>query len=211
MEAGDWRAAVSAVGSYETELRRNIPPKLSDAMVAVQVRPRHAIALALGKDFAGAHRVIDATRADCYLCLRMRGNIDALEKSWGRAAYWFSRAAGAAPSIPFAYEDWGRMLLAKGDGPGAAAKFAIAHQKGPHFADALEGWGEALMADNQSHLALVKFAEANRYAPNWGRLHLKWGQALAYVGKTDEARAQVARAAALDLKPSEKAELLRLN
>jgi Tfp pilus assembly protein PilF len=64
------------------------------------------------------------------------------------------------------------------------------------------------MAKNQSHLALAKFAEAEKYAPHWGRLHLKWGEALAYAGKPDEAKAQLARAAALDLTPSEKSELV---
>jgi Tfp pilus assembly protein PilF len=77
-------------------------------------------------------------------------------------------------------------------------------------ADPLEYWGEALMAKNQSHLALAKFAEAEKYAPNWGRLHLKWGEALAYSGKPAEAKAQFARAAMLDLTPSEKSELARV-
>ena len=63
------------------------------------------------------------------------------------------------------------------------------------------------MAKNQSHLALAKFAAANKDAPNWGRLHLKWGEALVYAGKRDEAKAQFARAAALDLTPSEASEL----
>jgi Tfp pilus assembly protein PilF len=63
------------------------------------------------------------------------------------------------------------------------------------------------MAKNQSHLSLEKFAAADKYAPNWGRLHLKWGEALAYSGKPAEAKAQLARAAALDLTPSEKSEL----
>ena len=58
-------------------------------------------------------------------------------------------------------------------------------------------------------MALAKFAEAEKFAPNWGRLHLKWGEALAYAGKKDEAKAQFACAAALDLTPSEKAELAR--
>ena len=65
------------------------------------------------------------------------------------------------------------------------------------------------MAKNQSHRALAKFAEAEKYAPNWGRLHLKWGEALAYAGKPAEAKAQFARAAALDLTTSEKFELAR--
>jgi Flp pilus assembly protein TadD len=83
--------------------------------------------------------------------------------------------------------------------------------KGPKFADPLEGWGEALMAKNQSHLALAKFAQANKYAPNWGRLHLKWGEALGYAGNAEEAKAEFARAAQLDLTPSEKSELSTMN
>ena len=94
-------------------------------------------------------------------------------------------------------------------GPKTCRALLSANQNGPHFADPLEGWGEALMAKKQSHLALAKFAEADRYATNWGRLHLKWGEALAYAGKGDEAKAQFARAAQLDLTQAEKAELAR--
>jgi len=100
-------------------------------------------------------------------------------------------------------------LLARGKPDAAIEKFKLANEKGPHFADSLEGWGEALMAKNQSHLALEKFVEAEKYAPNWGRLHLKWGEALAYSGNKDEAAKHFARAAALDLTPSEKAELAK--
>src|SRR4029077_13333507 len=98
----------------------------------------------------------------------------------------------------------------KGDAAGAATQFRIANQNGPHFADPMEGWGEGLMAKNQSRVALAKCAEAEKYAPNWGRLHLKWGEALVYVGKKDEAKAQFARAAVLDLTAAEKAELARI-
>jgi Flp pilus assembly protein TadD len=70
-------------------------------------------------------------------------------------------------------------------------------------------WGEALMARNQSHLALAKFSEAEKYAPNWGRMHLKWAEALVYAGKADEAKVHFARAARLDLTPTDKAELAR--
>jgi len=160
-------------------------------------------------DFAGAHALIDRTPRDCYLCVRMRGNIEAAQKNWRGAAAWFADAAKQAPSIPFAYSDWGAMLLAKGDYDAAIAKFEIAYQKGPHFADPLEMWGEALMAQNRSDLALAKFAEAGKYAPNWGRLHLKWGEALVYVGKPDDAKKQFAVAATLDLSAAEKSELAR--
>ena len=125
-----------------------------------------------------------------------------------RADWWFARADDDAPSIPFRGMPWGQALLERGQPDAAIAKFTIANKKGPHFADPLEGWGEALMAKNQSHLALAKFAEAEKYAPNWGRLHLKWGEALV-CRRVDEAKQQFAIAAALDLTPTDKAELAR--
>ena len=141
--------------------------------------------------------------------MRARADIDAVERNWDGAAYWFARAVKQAPSIPFAYADWGAMLMAKGDLDGAIAKFALAHQKGPYFADPLELWGEASMQKNRSDLALAKFAEANQYAPNWGRLHLRWGEALFYVGDKDGAQKQLVLAAHLDLSAAEKSELVR--
>jgi tetratricopeptide (TPR) repeat protein len=161
-------------------------------------------------DRNGAHALIDKTPLDCDMCIRFRGRIDALERNWGGARYWFERAAAQAPSLPFAYTDWGAMLLAKGDYDGAIVKFKTANLKGPHFADPLEMWGEALIAKNRSDLALAKFAEAEKYAPNWGRLHLKWGEALLWSGNKAEAKKQFATAAALDLAPSEKSELSRV-
>src|SRR6185437_15793435 len=115
------------------------------------------------------------------------------------SAYWFNMVSARSPSIPFADDDWGMMLLEKGDAAGAIEKFRSANRKGPHFADALEGWGEALMAQNRSDLALSKFEQANRYAPNWGRLHLKWGEAFLYAGDKKSARTQLDAAAALYL------------
>jgi len=159
---------------------------------------------------AAAHRHADTMPADCYACLDAHGVLAATERNWGAADWWFARAVAAAPSIPFAYAEWGQSLLARGRADEAIAKFTMANVKGPHFADALEGWGEALMVKNQSHLALAKFAEAEKYAPNWGRLHLKWAKALAFSGDKDEAKAQFARAAALDLTPSEKSELAKV-
>jgi len=173
------------------------------------IRPAIATVLALAGDFAGADAEIDKTPADCSVCLRTRGRIAAIEKKWAEADTWFARAAQDAPSTPFPFTDWGMALLARGQSDAAIEKFKLASKKGPHFADPLEGWGEALMAKNQSHLAVKKFAEAEKYAPNWGRLHLKWGEALAYAGKAADAKAQFARAAALDLTPSEKSELMR--
>ena len=141
----------------------------------------------------------------------MRGNIDAAGRNWAGAAYWFVRAINFAPSIPFAYTDWGAMLLAKGDADGAIVKFKEANAKGPHFADPLEMWGEALFAENRSDLAVAKFEEANKYTPNWGRLHLKWGEALFYAGQRGEAKKQFAIAASLDLSVADRAQLARMS
>jgi predicted Zn-dependent protease len=176
--------------------------------------PISALVAANMGDLKTANEQIAKTPLDCVVCLRYRGRIAALEKNWPVAQMWFRKAIAAAPSVPFGYTDYGEMLLAKGDYDGAIAQFALAHEKGPHFADPLELWGEALIARNRSDLALEKFAEANRYAPNWGRLHLKWGKALFYAGQKDEARKQYAVAATLDLSGdlsgAEKFELARL-
>jgi tetratricopeptide (TPR) repeat protein len=155
---------------------------------ATFIRPFLALAKAKLGDTVGAEVVIAATPADCYACIRIRGNIGAIESNWGQADYWFARAVQQAPSIPFAYADWGEMLLKKGDPDAAIAKFTLANKKGPKFADPLEGWGEALMRKDRSDLAPAKFEEANKYIPNRGRLHLMWGEALGYAGRKDERR-----------------------
>ena len=169
--------------------------------------PIEAYGMALLGHSADSHGLIDQTPADCTICLRMRGRIDSMEKNWAGADYWFGRAARFAPSPPFAWTDWGAMLLAKGDTDGAIAKFALAHAKGPHFADPLEMWGEALIAKNRSDLALAKFEEANRYAPNWGRLHLEWGKALLWTGDKAGAKRQFEIASRLDLNAADSASL----
>ena len=204
VELGHWSALLDRRTVFASSLT-----KLPYAFFfnARTFQPALAYALALSGNFSGAHAEIDKTQADCSGCLRAHGRIDNLEKNWGGADYWFARAVDEAPSIPFAFTDWGMSLLARGQPDAAIEKFILANRRGPHFADPLEGWGEALMAKNQSHLALKKFAEAEKYAPNWGRLHVKWGEALGYAGRKDEARAQFDRAGLLDLSAAERAEL----
>jgi tetratricopeptide (TPR) repeat protein len=205
-DRGDWRAALldvtDAIRSNTTQTRRD---KSRAAISAVRYEPLRSKAEAHLGLFAEAHRTIDATPRDCYDCDRARGTVDALEGKRDAAVFWYAHAIEEAPSIPFAYADWGQMLLRKGNIKDAIAQFERAHDKGPHFADPLEMWGEALMQENRSDLALAKFAEANQYAPNWGRLHLEWGEALFYAGKRDEAKTQFAAAGTLDLSPADKA------
>jgi tetratricopeptide (TPR) repeat protein len=173
--------------------------------------PRLAYADAMMGERAKSEAILRTLPPDCYMCTRMRGRIEAATGSWGAAAYWFADAVKEAPSIPFAYVDWGEMLLAKGDLDGAIEKFKIASQKGPHFADPLEMWGDVLIRENRSDLAIAKFEEANKYAPNWGRLHLKWGEALLWSGDKAGAAKQFAIAGTLDLSPFDKSKLAKVS
>jgi len=169
-----------------------------------------AYALARTGDFAAAESAINATPQDCYACMRTRGMIAGLERKWSAAAARFETAVREAPSLPFAYANWGEMLMHKGDLEDAIAKFTEANAKGAHFADPLEMWGEALMQKNRSDLAQAKFEEANKYAPSWGWLHLKWGEALMYADRKDDAKKQIALAAQLDLSAADQAKLRTL-
>jgi len=206
-DLSDWRAARA---DAERLLRLPVTRGLgAEATNRTMLRPWLALSEAETGDVKAARVEIAKTPGDCYLCLRVRGQIDARAGNMSGAAFWFSRAIAAAPSIPFAYANWGAALLRAGQYDAAIAKFKTAHDKGPRFADALEMWGEALMQENRSDLALAKFQEASQSAPNWGRLRLKWGEALVYAGHKDEAKAQFAEAGNLELSVGDRAALAR--
>ena len=127
-----------------------------------------AIAEAKLGHIAEAEARIADTPSDCYQCLRARARIAAVKGEPARADWWSGRAVKSNPSIPIAYSEWGQALLERGQPDAAIEKFAIAAQKGPHFADPLEGWGEGLMAKNRSDLALAKFAGGGEIRPQLG-------------------------------------------
>jgi tetratricopeptide (TPR) repeat protein len=194
---GDWQGARAEM----SELLR-----LPDAhakgvrwIVPVLLVPKLARADAMLGDTQAADALIAGTPRDCYLCMRVRGQIAAQARRWRDAEAAFAAAVKLGPSLPFADFEWGQMKLSKGDLAGAVAQFEAAHEKGPHFADPLEAWGEVLMAQNRSDLALAKFEEAAKYAPKWKRLHRKWAEALLYAGRPDDAKAQRSIAASLPL------------
>ncbi|HET7084788.1 MAG TPA: hypothetical protein VFI23_08465 [Rhizomicrobium sp.] len=172
-----------------------------------RLRPFLAYAHAQLGDFTKAEALLADLSPDDAGGIRARALVAELKGEHARADWWFARSEAQTPSIPLTDLLWGQTLLKRGQPDAAIRKFVRANTLGPKFADPLEGWGEALMAKNQSHLALAKFAEAGKYAPNWGRLHLKWGEALIYAGNKDEGAKHFARAAQLDLTPSEKQEL----
>jgi tetratricopeptide (TPR) repeat protein len=203
---GNWQAVIAHNQQVEQALRTNFGI-VADTDIKNHWWPYVATAKAMTGDFKGAHALIDRTPTDCYTCVIERAIIDAAEKNWNGAAFWFAISVKEAPSIPLGYTQWGQMLLAKGDYDAAIGKFTVANQKSPHFADPLEMWGEALVAKNRSDLALAKFEAANKYAPNWGRLHLKWGEALLWSGDKAAAQKQFGIARTLDLTSAERADL----
>ena len=204
----DWRGAERSLDSRTVFA---VAPAVFRPVLQSIIRRNPGSLLADAKaeegDLATARTLIGTTPLDCYTCLRMRGRIDAAAGNWNGAGFWFERAVDSAPLIPLAWNDWGAMLLRKGDLRDAISKFETAASTGPHYADPLELWGEALMRANRSDLAVAKFEAANRYAPNWGRNHLKWGEALVFLGRPADAQAQWNTASRLDLFPEERAEL----
>ena len=206
--AGDWAGARrDLLNVLDTPSAKRI---YSQVLNRQQIWPWLALADAHVGRIADAWSLIGKTPRDCYDCARIRGQIDTTQHNWSGAAYWFAQAVHQAPDIPFAYADWGAMLMAKGDFEGAIAKFARANAHGPHFADPLEMWGEALIAKDRADLALAKFADADKYAPKWGRLHLKWGEALLWSGDKADAKKQFAIASRCDLTEGETSELKRM-
>jgi len=197
----DWRAAARSLEQALslTHARAAASDGLFDDIYyrRIVAGPWLAYADAMQGEAAKADAILKDLPGDCYVCTRMRGRTAAHEGRADAAAWWFARAVDQAPSLPFAYADWGAMLLARGDAGGAIEKFKLAVEKGPRYADALEMWGEALMMKNRSDLALAKFEEAARSAPNWRRLRLKWSEALKWSGRPDEAAKQFAIAAQL--------------
>ena len=210
-QRGDWSSALTDARACDAWLRTHAPKHgVYDLLRPVLVVPLEALALARTGDTSGAKALIGTTAEDCYLCLRVRGQIAALMNDSSGVDRWFGKAVRQAPSIPFAFSEWGAALLREAQYDAAIAKFEQAHAKGPHFADPLEMWGEALMEENRSDLALAKFAEADKYAPNWGRLHLEWGKALLYTGDRTEAQKQFGLASTLDLSAVDRAALVKL-
>ncbi len=191
MERGDWRAALDDARAADAWLethKAKLP--VSGLLQSVWIHPLQALAMAKAGDAAGSLALIETTPADCYLCLRVRGQIAAQAHDWPAAERWFAEAARQAPSMPFAFADWGAERLARGDADGAIAVLKRAHENGPHFADALELMGEALMRKGDYRAAVDKFRSADEAAPRWGRNHLRWGKSLLRVGREREAKAQ---------------------
>ena len=166
--AEDWGAVVAQQAVVEAVVAKD--PTLAQVVPTSTIAPVAYAKARLG-DVAGAQALIGTTPADCYDCLLVRGEIATLTKDWSTAERWFSEAARQAPSIPFAFNNWGEMLLAKGDLDGAIDRFTQAHKEQPRYADPLKLWGDALTRQGKVKDALAKYDEALKYAPAWPALH----------------------------------------
>jgi tetratricopeptide (TPR) repeat protein len=205
----DWGEAIADLEAVHASPRATQP--MNRQFWLTRNLPRLAYATAMNGDVAGAEALIAQTPLDCYLCIRMRGQIAAIKHDWTGAEHWFAQGVQQGPSLPFAYMEWGEMLLAKGDADGAIAKLTLAVQKGPRSADPLELWGEALMRKSDFAGAVLEFAAADKFAPRWGRNHLRWGEALMKLGRGDEARAEFQAARGMDLSAADQRILATLH
>ena len=174
---GDWRAALGdaqdLVAAADSAFAASTDPDEKAGLKvasATHYRPLLAEAKAQTGDLAGAAAVIAASPLDCYDCLLRRGRIAALSGDSAGAQRWFAEAARQGPSLPFAYLDWGRVLLTSGRPEEAITRLATAHALGPRFADPIELWGEALLRKGDAKGAASHFAEAQRLAPAWDRV-----------------------------------------
>ena len=203
-----WDVAASLIDAAQADCD-------ADCLPSRDVFPVVALALAMidkknGSGFGDAETLIGGAPRDCYSCVRALAQIAQLDGKVGDPAQLHADAVQLAPSLPFAYSEWGEWLLRQGRFGEAIAQFTTANRKGPRFADPLELWGEALIAQNRSDLALAKFSEAAGYAPNWARLHFKWGEALLWLGNRADADKQFAIAAGLGLNDADADTLERL-
>jgi hypothetical protein len=166
--------------------------------------------LARLKRYDEARQALATLPLDCYRCVRAHGVVEALAGDAAASDRWFGEAVRQAPSLTFAYYEWGQAKLARGDAQGALELFQKAQAKAPHWADPFKAEGDALASVKQASRALDRYAIAQQYAPRWGALYLAWGRTLDALNRHDQAQAKYQAAASLDLAPADRAVLKAL-
>jgi tetratricopeptide (TPR) repeat protein len=169
-QRGDWQSAIP-----DLEHSRALMPKMLDqpdnqAYVRSTAYPLLAEGYARAGRDTDADTVMALVPTDVYDGWRARGRIANLRRDYTAAEKAFAEAAHQAPSIPLTYLDWGDMLAAKGDLPGAIAKYTEACRLGPHWADPLKAWGDVLTRQGHPREALKKYRQAFEHAPHWVQL-----------------------------------------
>ena len=197
---GDW---IAARDSIQRTIIALPPGRFWEAVRDVHLRPRLGVALARTGDIEGARRAVAGLAGDCYPCLIARAQIENLAGS-PSADGWFSRAVAQAPSIPFAYAEWGRARAAAGDRQGAIALYRKAAARGPRWADPLAYWGDALAASGDCRAALGKYRAAADRAPSWGYLQLAMGRCSDQLGRPERAAKHYRSALGLGLSAADR-------
>ncbi|RYF93173.1 MAG: hypothetical protein EON95_09840 [Caulobacteraceae bacterium] len=198
----DWAAARDSIQKTIAALP---PGRFWEAVRDVHMRPRLGVALARTGDIEGARRAVAGLAGDCYPCLLARARIESLANA-ASADLWFSRAVAQAPSIPFAYAEWGRARAAAGDRQGAIALYRKAAARGPRWADPLAYWGDALAASRDCRAALGKYRAAADRAPRWGYLQLAMGRCHDALRRPDQAAGHYRQALGLGLSAADRRE-----
>jgi len=164
---GDWAGAVAQLERIQAEAAKQDGIEYRAQQWPTQIWPWQAYGYARSGQLDRARRLIAATPADCYLCLRMRARIAGLAGDRREAEAWFARAVRSGPSLPFAYAEWGQALLGWGDARGAAAKLKLAMRRGKAWPEARAWLGQALLAQGRGREAAEQFQAAAHLAPDW--------------------------------------------
>lgn len=202
----DW-AAVRDLARPAFNSSQNQPPSVGRERL---IRPLFAIALARTGDMAGARAMIAPTPVDCDFCVRARGTIESLAGESKASETAFHTVTRRAPSLPFAFSEWGEARLARGDASAALALFREAQTLGPRWADPVKYEADALARQGEDRAAVRRYAAAARLAPHWGALHIAWGRALARLGRHAEAQAKWREASGMALSPGDRMNLIAL-
>ena len=165
LDAGTPAAAVAPLEAYwkswqgDTGLQQESIDAPCAVGLAFGLAGRTAEAEAVFKR-VGPWSLCYAARADV---LEHAGDLAGAERVWAEGLL-------AAPDLPTIYLRRGLSELRRNDLSRAAADFAAAHSRAPHFADPLKGWGDVLVREGRWREAGAKYREALKYAPAWPEL-----------------------------------------
>jgi tetratricopeptide (TPR) repeat protein len=203
----DWAAAV-LFGDRAWQLAARGSPDLV-ASAHLNFVPQLALVRARAGDAAGAGALLRHLPQDCYACARGRAGVAEINGNRAAADRWFAQAVRLGPRLPFAWQEWGAVALARGDAEGALGRFDQALKHGPQFPLALKGRADALAALQRYRDASNQYSAAARRAPRWGGLYLNWGLSLLRSGRPEAARRTLRAASTMDLSPQDRTRLER--
>lgn len=126
----------------------------------------------------------DRARSWCYLCWRIRAQIEANSNDLPAAIADMKHAISLAPSLPFAYVELANIYRRERNLDAAASQARWAVRLGPGYADALEIWGRILMDRRDYAAADEKFSQAIQIAPQWRALRQERQEAQTQAAKS---------------------------